>query len=609
MASPDDAAYRSKATEITPLVPAFALRTAFKRGYRLADLRADLLAGVVVGIIALPLSMALAIASGAAPQHGLYTAIVAGVVIAVFGGSKVQVSGPTAAFVVVLAPVTAKFGVAGLLLATLLAGVLLILMAVARAGKLIEFIPYPVTTGFTSGIAVVIATLQIKDFFGLQTAEMPEHYVERVSVLAAAFSTKNWRREWSDLLIGALTLATLVSWPRITRRIPAPIIALPLGAVVAFALTQLMPGFSVATVNSRFTYELAGVTYHGIPSLPPLPSLPWLFAGPGGEPLTWSMDLARALLAAAFAIAMLGAIESLLSAVIADSMTGKRHNPDAELLGQGIGNVVAPFFGGFAATGALARTATNIRAGARSPIAAITHALFVLLAMVALAPLLGYLPMAALAAMLLMTAWNMSEVRHFAHVLRVAPRSDVAVLLLCFLLTVLFDMVVAVGTGVVLAALIFMRRMADVSSTSLVANTHDRLDEPLPPGVLLFEVAGPLFFGAAHKAMSALNAVRGRAQIVVLDLRNVPVMDATGLVNLESTLDRLHQSRTFVIIAGIQDQPLHLMARAGWKHREWLTIYRSFEEGVALARLAADAAASDAVALARERSRITPVRG
>ncbi|MGE0479240.1 MAG: C4-dicarboxylic acid transporter DauA [Phycisphaerae bacterium] len=589
MSATDDIAHHSPTTESTPLTPGFAVRTAFRRGYGLADLRADVMAGVVVGIIALPLSMALAIASGVPPQHGLYTAIVAGAVIALLGGSKVQVSGPTAAFVVVLAPVAAKFGVGGLAVASLLAGVLLVLMAVARAGKLIEFIPYPVTTGFTSGIAVVIASLQIRDFFGLTLPESPQHFVERISVLGAALGAKNWLHEWSDFAIGALTLLMLIFWPKVTRRIPAPIVALPLGAIVAFALSHALPGFSVATVNSRFTFEAGGGVHQGIPNLPPLPQLPWFLPGAGGAPLVWSMHMVRELLMAAFAIAMLGAIESLLSAVIADSMTGKKHDPDAELLGQGVGNIVAPFFGGFAATGALARTATNIRAGARSPIAALTHSLFVLAAMVALAPLLGYLPMAALAAMLLMTAWNMSELRHFVRMLRVGPRSDVVVLLMCFLLTVLFDMVIAVGVGVVLAALIFMRRMADVAKVSVVANTHERFDEPLPAGVLLFEVAGPMFFGAAHKAMSALGAVRGQAQIVLLDLRNVPVMDATALVNLESTLDRLHAGRTFVIIAGVQDEPLKLMAKAGWKHRPWLAVYRSFEEGVALARLAVDA--------------------
>ncbi len=568
----------------TPLRPAFALREAFRKGYTAADARHDVLAGITVGVIALPLSMALAIATGVPPQHGLYTAIVAGAVIALLGGSKVQVSGPTAAFIVVLAPVVGKFGLSGLLVATAIAGAILILMAVARAGKLIEFIPYPVTTGFTSGIAVVIATMQVRDFLGLTVTPLPEHYIERVAVLASLLHTVRW----PDLLIGAMTLACLIFWPRVTRRVPAPIVALPAAALLAVCLTQTVGGFDVATINSRFTYEVAGVLHHGIPSAPPVFQWPWAWPQADGQALGMSMDTARALIAAAFTIAMLGAIESLLSAVIGDSMTGKKHNPDAELLAQGVGNLIAPWFGGFAATGALARTATNVRAGARSPVAAIVHSLFVLLAMIALAPLLGYLPMAALAAMLLITAWNMSEVKHFIHTLRVAPRSDVAVMLLCFFLTVIFDMVIAVGTGVVLAALIFMRRMADVSGVSLLGDQPEQLRRPLPPGVLVYSVAGPLFFGAAHKAMSALRAVRSGVQIVVLDLRAVPVMDATGLVNLESALDRLHAARTFVIIAGVQDQPLHLMARAGWKHRPWLSIFRSFEDGLDLAALAAE---------------------
>src|SRR5919106_1137348 len=496
------------------LQPATALRRALRHGYTARDLRSDILAGIVVGIVALPLSMALAVASGVAPQQGLYTAIIAGSVIAALGGSMVQVSGPTAAFVVLLAPISARWGLGGLVMATLMAGLVLLLMGVLRLGSLIQFVPYPVTTGFTTGIAVVIATLQLKDFLGLTVAHMPERYLDRAAALARALPTMHW----PDLAVGAFTLALLLLWPKVTRKVPAPLIALSLAAVAAALLSRFVPGFAVATINSRFSFELNGQILHGIPQLPPLPVLPWHLPGPGpeGRPLGLSLDLLRDLAPSAFAIAMLGAIESLLSAVVADGMTGGSHDPDAELMAQGTGNLLAPFFGGIAATGALARTATNVRAGARSPLAAISHSLFVLLSVLVLAPVLGYLPMASLAALLLIVAWNMSEVKHFAHALRVAPRSDVLVLVTCFGLTVVFDMVVSVTVGVMLAALLFMRRMAEVSGVRLV-DQHPLLSG-LPKSVLVYEVAGPLFFGAAQKAMSALHRTPTGIKVVLLDL-------------------------------------------------------------------------------------------
>lgn len=559
------------------LVPALALRWALADGYGREDFRADLMAGAVVGVVALPLSMALAIASGVPPRHGLYTAIVAGALIALLGGSRVQVSGPTAAFVVVLSPIAQRFGLGGLLLASLLAGMLLVAMAVARMGRLIEFVPYPVTSGFTAGIAVVIGTLQVRDLLGLTVENMPEHFTERVAALVRALPSTHW----PDVAVGMLTLAVLLLWPRLARRVPPHLPALVLAAVAAYLLGHFLPGFTVATIDSRFS---------GIPaSLPPL-GLPWNSPGPDGKPLGFSIGLLRELFPSAFAIAMLGAIESLLSAVVADGMGGgRKHDPDAELLGQGVGNLVAPFFGGFAATGAIARTATNVRAGARTPVAAIVHAVVVLLAVLLLAPLLGHLPMAALAALLLLVAFHMSETEHFLHMLRVSPRSDVAVLLLCFGLTVLFDMVIAVTFGVVLASLLFMKRMADVSAIRLVDRRESvrGLAEPLPPGVLLYVVAGPLFFGAVRAAMEALEEVDQSVRVVILDLRAVPVLDATALVGLESAFERLHRGQVFVILAGVQSQPLRVMARAGWRGRHGrLAIYRSFERAIAEARKA-----------------------
>ena len=557
--------------------PATALLGTLAEGYSLALLRRDLFAGAVVGVVALPLSMALAIASGVPPTHGLYTAIVAGGLIPLLGGSRVQVSGPTAAFVVILAPISHTFGVGGLRLASLMAGVLLFAMGVMRLGRFIEFVPFPVTTGFTAGIAVVIATLQMRDFLGLRVKHMPEHFVERVQALAEALPTVHG----PDLAIGVLTLAILVAWPRLGRLVPAPLVALVAGACAAALLARFWPGFDVATIASRFQYRVRGLVGHGIPPLPPLPVLPWSLPGPSGRPLVLSFALFRELLPPAFAIAVLGAIESLLSAVVADGMTGRKHDPDAELMAQGTGNLVAPFFGGFAATGAIARTATNVRSGARSPIAALVHAGVVLLAVLLLAPLLGRLPMASLAALLLFVAWNMSELDHFAHVVKVAPRHDVAVLLTCFGLTVLFDMVVAVSVGVVMAALLFMKRMAEVSEVRLVDEHPILLDRPLPKGVLVYEIAGPLFFGAAQKAMAALEEVDKGVRVVLLDLRSVPALDATGLVGLESAFERLHRAGVLVVIGGAQAQPLRVMARAGWADRKGrVAVYGSFERAI-----------------------------
>lgn len=535
-----------------------ALRERLRRGYTKADLRADVLAGLVVGIVALPLSMALAVASGAPPQHGLYTAIVAGAVIALLGGSPVQVSGPTAAFVVLLTPIASRYGLGGLMMATVLAGSLLVVMGIARFGRLMQFVPYPVVSGFTAGIAVVIALLQLKDFLGLTVAKMPEHTPERVVALGRALPSARWQ----DVLIGALTLAVLVLWPKLTQKIPSPLVALTFGGLVAFGLGHALPGFHVDTIADRFSYVAGGVTHAGIPRSAPLPLLPWEMAGPDGKALGLSLALMRELSGPAFAIAMLGAIESLLSAVVADGMTGTRHDPDVELVAQGIGNIVAPFFGGFAATGAIARTATNIRYGARSPIASLVHSLFVLAAVVALAPLLGHLPMASLAALLVLIAWNMSELRHVVRMARIAPKSDVAVLASCFVLTVAFDMVVSVTVGVMLAAVLFMRRMAEVSNAQLVGAGGQYAGLEMPAGVTLYRIEGPLFFGAAQKAMHTFSEIGKETKVVIFDVSQVPAMDATGIVNLESALERLKGRSALAILVGAQAQPRSLIERA-----------------------------------------------
>ncbi|RDV38719.1 C4-dicarboxylic acid transporter DauA [Bradymonadaceae bacterium TMQ3] len=563
----------SRLTEL----PGAALRAVWREGYRGEDFRADVMAGLVVGVVALPLAMALAIGVGVPPQYGLYTSIVAGFFIALLGGSRTQVSGPTAAFIVILAPIYASYGLAGLLVSGLMGGAILIAMGLLRLGGLTRFIPHPVTTGFTAGIATVIAAMQIKDLLGLELDGAPAHFFERLVAMWEARATASL----DELGIGALTLAILVLTPRLTRRFPAPLIALPAAACVALGGSMVWEGFEVATIASSFETRVGQELYAGIPPLPPLPMWPWEAGGPGGASFELSFGMVRALLGGALAIAMLGAIESLLSAVVADGMARTRHDPDAELIAQGVGNVVAPFFGGIPATGAIARTATNIKSGARSPVAAIVHALTILGAVVVAAPLLGYLPMASLAALLVLVAWNMSEARHFAHIVRVAPRSDVAVLLTCFGLTVAVDMVVGVGVGVVLAAFIFMRRMSEVTEGRLREEEPAAGQPALAPGVAVYAISGPLFFGAAQKAMAALEIVSGEMRAVILELDQVPAMDATGLVALESAVETLREHQCQVALVGCQKQTRELLERAAIAERDGVVIAETSTEALA----------------------------
>lgn len=534
---------------------AYGLRQRLSEGYTAKDFRADLLAGLVVGVVALPLSMALAIAVDVPPQHGLYTAIIAGVLCALLGGTRFQVTGPTAAFVVILVPIVHKYGLSGLLVAGAMAGLILVAMGLARLGRLMQYVPHPVTTGFTAGIALVIALLQLKDMLGVRLPRT-EGTFEYLEALWAARTTANL---W-DLGIAIATIVLLVVLPKIIKRVPAPLIALTVVSLAVVLLDSLVPGFQATTIGSKFSFTLDGEVVRGIPPLPPLPVVPWdLEGGSGGL----SLAMIRDLLPAAFAIAMLGAIESLMSAVVADGMAGTKHDPNSELIALGIANIVCPFFGGIAATGALARTATNIRAGARSPLAAAFHAVFILACTILLAPLVAYLPMAALAGLLVIVARNMSEARHFVRLTRVAPRSDVTVMLTCFFLTVVFDMVVAVTVGVVLAALLFMRRMAVLTRAQLTtvagSNVH------VPPGVRVYEIAGPLFFGAAKTAMETLHITGGKDHTLILAMQHVPTIDATGLVALESVLDSLYRSRIKVIFAGLTPELSAMLERAGIK--------------------------------------------
>jgi SulP family sulfate permease len=519
----------------------------WREPYSVAHFSRDLIAGLTVGIIAIPLAMALAIASGVPPQYGLYTSAVAGIIIAVTGGSRYSVSGPTAAFVVILYPVSQQFGLSGLLVATLLSGVFLILFGLARFGRLIEYIPLPVTLGFTSGIAITIATMQIKDFLGLTLNHTPEHYTGKVAALVTALPTLNI----GDTATGCVTLAVLVLWPRLGLRLPGHLPALLAGCAVMGIV--MLAGGEVATIGTRFHYLLAdGSQGNGIPPLLPQLMLPWSLPG---DTFTLNLDSLQALLPAAFSMALLGAIESLLCAVVLDGMTGTRHNANGELLGQGLGNIVAPFFGGITATAAIARSAANVRAGASSPVSAIIHALLVLLALLALAPLLSWLPLSAMAALLLMVAWNMSEARKVVALLRQAPKDDIIVMLICMSLTVLFDMVIAISVGIVMASLLFMRRIARMTRLAPLPVTT-------PNDVLALRVTGPLFFAAAEGIFNDLSQRLNGHRILILQWDAVPLLDAGGLDALRRFVAKLPEGCE-LRICNLEFQPLRTLARAG----------------------------------------------
>ena len=535
----------------------FGLRQRLREGYTAKDFRADMLSALVVGVVALPLSMALAIACDVPPQHGLYTAIIAGVLCSLLGGTRFQVTGPTAAFVVILLPIVHNHGLGGLLVAGMMAGVILLVMGLARLGKLMEFVPHPVTTGFTMGIAVVIGGLQLKDVFGVKLPRT-EGFFEYLGALVEAHSAFNY---W-DVGVAVVTIALLLLLPKILKRVPAPLVALSVVSIGVVILRHFVD-VDITTIGSKFSYQIGGETGHGIPPLPPLPGIPWHFADTSHPAFSLDYHTIRELFPSAFAIAMLGAIESLMAAVVADGMAGTRHDPNSELIALGVANIICPFFGAIPATGALARTATNIRAGARSPFSATLHSIFVLACTIALAPFVAYLPMASLAGLLIIVARNMSEARHFFRLARIAPKHDVIVMLTCFSLTVVFDMVIAVTVGVVLAALLFMRRMSVLTKAEL--ETPAELNIDVPPGVRVYEIAGPLFFGAAKSAMEALHTIHDKDHTYVLEMRNVPTMDATGLVALESVLDRLHRSKIKVIFAGLAPELGEIFDRAGIK--------------------------------------------
>lgn len=502
----------------------------------------NIVSGVIVGVVALPLAMAFAIASGAKPEQGIYTAIVAGVLVSVFGGSRVQIAGPTGAFIVILAGITAEYGIAGLQVATLMAGVILVLLGLARLGAVIRFIPEPVIAGFTAGIGVIIFVGQWQYFFGLP-AVSGEHFHEKAWQLMQLLP----QLHLATTALAALGLGLLLLVPRIpgVARLPAPLVAM-------LAVTALQAGFHFQGVMT------IGEAFGGIPRGLPVPALPDL-----------SMAQVLTLIGPAFTIAMLGAIESLLSAVVADGMTGTRHHSNQELIGQGIANMVTPLFGGFAATGAIARTAANIRNGGSSPLAGVVHALTLVLVILFLAPLAAHIPLAVLAAILFVVAWNMSEAKHFVRLLRRAPRADVVILLVTFFLTVFADLVIAVNIGVILATFHFLRRMADsveVQPANREAMARELQQQglgDLPADVLVYAIDGPFFFGAAEKFEHALAVTHSDPHTVLIRLKWVPFIDITGLDALDEVVTALQKRGVRVLFSGANERVHAKMARAG----------------------------------------------
>lgn len=506
------------------------------RSYSVRMLTHDLLAGVTVGLVALPLAMAFGIASGVTPQAGLYTAVVAGFLISALGGSRTQIGGPTGAFVVIVAGIVSRFGFSGLALVTLMAGIILVVMGLTGLGSTVRFIPRPVVIGFTNGIAILIASTQIKDFFGLRVTSVPSEFLPRIHVLAAHFNSLN---AWA-LALGGGTLAILIGLPRLTKRVPASIVA------ILFA--------TVASVYFHFPVETIGTRFGGIPQGLPSFALPEFHA-----------EHILPLLPSAFTVALLAALESMLSAVVADSMTGDRHNPNVELVAQGVANIASPVFGGIPATGAIARTATNIRSGARSPVAGMVHAATVLLVLLVAAPLASYVPLAALAAVLFMVAYNMGEWHEIPGIWQLGFTSA-AVWLVTFALTVFADLTVAVSVGMALASLVYIYRVAETTTVLPVTDdyirdglSHSLQGRIIPPYVSLLRIHGPFLFGTTEKLVDATANAEEFAPVVILRLRNMTAIDATGIHAIESFAKRLRASGRSLLLCGAMQQPSRLL--------------------------------------------------
>jgi SulP family sulfate permease len=536
------------------------------QGYTRAQFFADLTAGVIVGIVALPLAIAFAIASGVTPDRGLYTAVIAGFLISALGGSRVQIGGPTGAFVVIVYGIVQRYGVDGLIVATIMGGLLLIAFGLARLGAAIKFIPFPVVTGFTSGIAAILIIQQLRDVLGLRLTNAPPDFIERLSLYAANIRTVNPYA----VALSAGTLLIVRFWPRVSHKIPAPFVAL-IGTTVLVRLLDL----PVETIGTRFGEIQAGFPHLSLPSV--------------------SLAEGRQLVGPALAIAALGAVESLLSAVVADGMIGGRHRSNMELVAQGVANVVTPLFGGIPATGAIARTATNVKSGGRTPVAGMVHALTLLVITLFFGRLAALIPLATLAAIVLWVAWRMAEWQVFKSELS-APKSDALVLLTTFLLTVLVDLTAGIGVGMVLASLLFMKRMAEVTNVTLVSrdyqDTRPSSDDSgaiyrreVPRGVEVYEINGPFFFGAAEKFKDTLSEVSKKPKVLIIRMRNVPAIDSTAIHALRDLIRRTRRDGTVVFLSDVHSQPLialsrsELLAEIGEDH-----LFGDIDEALAAAR-------------------------
>lgn len=519
------------------------LLSVLKEGYSFKQFQGDLMGGLTVGVVALPLAIALAIASGVKPEQGLYTAIVAGFVIAILGGSRTQISGPTGAFVVIVYGIVQKYGYDGLVVATLIAGVMLIIMGLARMGALLKFVPYPVIVGFTSGIAVIIFSSQINDLLGLNIEKVPADFVEKWVEYVRHFGNF----DHYTLGVGAVSLLIIVLWPKVTHRVPGQLIAI-LAATFAVQYFQI----PVATIESRFG---------GMPTGLPSPQLPTV---------TWAVF--QELFTPALTIAILAALESLLSSVVADGMTGTRHRSNMELVGQGAGNIASAIFGGIPATGAIARTATNIKSGGRTPIAAIIHAVFLLLVLLLIGKWAAMIPMATLAAVLIVVAYNMSEWREFKHLLK-SPRGDIAVLLATFFLTVFIELTVAIQVGILLAAFLFLQKMSKEAHVDVITDTLEEDEEfksrdmskiDIPKRVEVFEVYGSLFFGAVSQFKESIRIVTTKPKVIILRMRHVPTIDASGIHILEELVREAHASGCIIVFSAVSRVVYRVMRRSGF---------------------------------------------
>lgn len=519
------------------------LLTVLKEGYNLKNFQQDLWAGIIVGIVALPLSIAFAIASGVKPEQGLITAVTAGLLISTFSGSRVQIGGPTGAFIVIVFGIVQKYGYEGLALATVMAGVMLILMGIAKMGDVIKFIPFPVTVGFTSGIAVIIFTSQVPDFLGLHLNQTPARFLEKWLAYAQNISTF----DPYALATSVMTVLIIIFWRKVTDRLPGPLIAI----IVTTAIANIFH-WPLQTIGSRF-----GNVPHSFPATH-IPHIDW--------------DLIIKMSPPALTIALLAGIESLLSAVVADGMTGRRHRSNMELIAQGIANIISPIFNGIPATGAIARTATNIKNGGQTPISGIVHALTVMALFIFLGQWASLIPMSTLAGILVLVSYNMGEWSMFAKLFR-SPKSDIMVLLTTFLLTVLVDLTVAIEVGIVLAAFLFMKRMVEVTKVNYLGQgsaSDEWILDPemveageIPKGIEIFEINGPFFFGAADKFRDTINQMKRRPKALILRMRFVPAIDATGLSALEDLLRKAKKGRMEVIFSGVHAQPLKVMKEAG----------------------------------------------